>query len=216
VSVLSALVFAIGAATSLGAQASFELGPTFGYYRPVGSFAPTTETAIVLPTRPSDLGGSTWGGEARAWFGHRLGVQVAASVTNSTITYERIIPVALPQAQAPGGSTDSIRAQVLVVTAQAQYDLSPTPGDHWIWVSAGPAMVRHGGAAYAMVGTAVDVGAALGAGLELPIGSHLRALLSAKSLLYELHVRESETGTLVEGGVQTDLLFHLGLAWRWR
>jgi hypothetical protein len=204
----SLLVFA----APLRAQSSIELAPFFGYYRPMGSFAPASVYSTSLPNKPSDLSGVAWGVEARSWISERLGVQLQAAVANST----------MPEVTTPGGAMGPYSAQVLIVTAQAQYDLSPSPERYRIWVSAGPGLIRHGGDAYAIagVGSPITVGAALGMGLNIPIASRLSATVGAETLLYHLDIKfppelRGNPGSL-ESGFQSDLLLHVGLAWRWR
>ena len=114
-------------------------------------------------------------------------------------------------------------AQVLIVTAQALYDLSPSPqGFRRVWLSAGPALIRYGGDAYSQsgAGAQLSVGAALGAGLNIPIGARLSATAGVQVLLYQLDIGfptslSGNPGSF-ESGFQDDLLLHLGLSWNWR
>jgi hypothetical protein len=205
----SLLVFA----APLRAQSSIELAPFVGYYRPMGSFAPASVYSTALPSKPSDLSGVAWGVEARSWISQRLGVQLQAAVASST----------MPEVNTPGGAMGPYAAQVLIVTAQALYDLSPSPeGFRRVWLSAGPALIRYGGDAYSLAGggAPVSVGAALGAGLNIPLGSRLSATAGVQVLLYQLDMGfpSSLSGNpgRFESGFQDDLLLHLGLAWNWR
>jgi hypothetical protein len=205
----SLLVFA----APLRAQSSIELAPFVGYYRPMGSFAPASVYSTSLPSKPSDLSGVAWGVEARSWISERLGVQLQAAVASST----------MPEVNTPGGAMGPYAAQVLIVTAQALYDLSPSPeGFRRVWLSAGPALIRYGGDAYSLAGggAPVSVGAALGAGLNIPLGSRLSATAGVQVLLYQLDMGfpSSLSGNpgRFESGFQDDLLLHLGLAWNWR
>ena len=206
----SLLVFA----APLRAQSSIELAPFVGYYRPMGSFAPASVYSTSLPSKPSDLSGVAWGVEARSWISERLGVQLQAAVANST----------MPEVATPGFSRGGpSSAQVLIVTAQALYDLSPSPeGFRRVWLSAGPALIRYGGDAYSQsgAGAQLSVGAALGAGLNIPIGARLSATAGVQVLLYQLDIGfptslSGNPGSF-ESGFQDDLLLHLGLAWNWR
>ena len=210
---MSAVFVAVFAfAAPLCAQSSFELAPLYGYYRPFGSFAQPSASIGSLPNKPSDLSGIAWGAEAHLWISQRLGVQVQAAVANSSIGIR----------VGPEGSEGPTPAQVLIVTAQAQYDLSPSPEKYRMWVSAGPGLVRRGGDAYAIagVGSPISVGAAFGIGLDIPIVSRLRATVGAQTLLYQLDVpmppilRGNPGG--LESGFQIDGLAHVGLAWGWR
>jgi hypothetical protein len=202
-----------GLVAPLCAQSSFELAPLYGYYRPTGDFAPASVYSTRLPVKPSDLSGTAWGAQAQLWLGRRLGVQVQAAVANSII----------PGGPTPGfGPSPPTAAQVLVVTAQGQYDLSPSPDRYRIWVSAGPGLVRHEGDAYSINGNkpAISLGGALGAGLNVPIVSRLSVTAGADLLLYPLDVKlppalSHNPGSL-ESGFQRDALVHVGLAWSWR
>ena len=204
------LLSLFGFAVPLYAQSTFELIPFVAYYRPTGSFGPTVETATWLPTTPSDLSAIAWGVEARSWGGGRLGISLKAALATSTMNRQVPPPVG---SVAVAGSTDRIAAQILVVTVQAQYDLSPRVGDYHAWIGAGPALVRHGGDVYAAFGPAVDYGGALGVGMDFRVSRQLRATLGAESLLYQLCVVNASSGNTVERGFQIDLLLRAGLSW---
>ena len=210
--ILVAFVPIVGSfAAPVHAQSSFELTPLFAYYQPIGNFGPRTrEYFSTLPTNASDLSGAAWGAEARVWIDRRLGAQLQAAVANGIDILKNAIFT-------PGGTVEGpTQAQVLVATAQALYDLAPSAADYRFLVSAGPSMVRHGGNAYAPWGSPVNVGGALGIAVDLPVGPRLRLTLGAESLLYSLHINDSQTKNSVEDGVQDDLLLHVGLVWRVR
>jgi hypothetical protein len=204
----SLLVFA----APLRAQSSIELAPFVGYYRPMGSFAPASVYSTSLPSKPSDLSGVAWGVEARMWSTHQLGVQLQAAVANSTIA----------ESNTPGGPMGPYQAQVVIVTAQALFDVSPSAENFRMWLSAGPALIRHGGEAYsnANVGAPVTFGGALGAGLRIPMTSHLSLAAGVETILYHLDIKLPQQLSLnpgrMESGSQADLLLHLGLVWSWR
>jgi hypothetical protein len=197
-----ALAFSFGAGASrLNAQSTFELSPLFGYYAPTAQFARGSIQSTTLPEHPSDLSGVAWGAQASLKFNRRFGVDTTAA--------------------AAVASNEYASAQVLVVTAQARYELLPNFERTRLWVSAGPGLVRRGGMAYSEngVGAPVSVGAALGVGMEVPITRHLRATAGFQLLLYSLDVKVPPNFIQVPGefesGFQRDLLPHIGLAWRW-
>ena len=194
-------------ATPLRAQTTVDVGPLFGYYRPLGRFDPASVYSTSLPTNPSDLRAFTWGGAAHLSFGRRLGAEGQLSVANSTIA----------GGNTPAGPRGPTEAQVVVVTLQGQYDVSPTPEKYRVWLSAGPGLVRHGGDAYAPHGSPVSVGSALGVGITLPITLRLRIAADATTLLYPFDVKmppelQGNPGSL-QHGVQTDALIRLGVRW---
>jgi hypothetical protein len=205
-------VSVFGFAAPLCAQSNFELAPLFGYYQPFGSFAPASVYYTSLPTKPSGFAGAAWGAEAHLGLSRRLGVRIQAAVVNSSI----------PQTITPEGPRGPTAAQVVIVTAQAQYDLSPKPGNYRMWVSAGPGLVRHGGDAYANIGAGspANAAAALGVGLDIPIVSRLRGTVGAETLFYQMDVPMPPESRLnpgsLERGFQIDALVHVGLAWGWR
>jgi hypothetical protein len=214
-----ALAFSFGAGASrLNAQSTFELSPLFGYYAPTAQFARGSIQSTTLPEHPSDLSGVAWGAQASLKFNRRFGVEVLAAVANSMIVGNSVIGTTAAAAVA---SNEYASAQVLVVTAQARYELLPNFERTRLWVSAGPGLVRRGGMAYSEngVGAPVSVGAALGVGMEVPITRHLRATAGFQLLLYSLDVKVPPNFIQVPGefesGFQRDLLPHIGLAWRW-
>ena len=82
--------------------------------------------------------------------------------------------------------------------------------------------VRHQGDAYSINGISptTSLGAALGAGLNIPIVSGLSFTAGADMVLYQLDVKfppdlRRNPGSL-ESGFQRDALVHVGLAWGWR
>jgi hypothetical protein len=194
-------------AQPVGAQTSVDIGPLVGYYRPYGHFDPASVYDTRLPERPDELRGRAWGGAAHLSFGRRLGAEAQASVASSTI----------PSRITPAGLTRPWDARVLVVTAQAQYDVSPRPRSYHVWLGIGPALVRHGGDAYRSYGSSTSAGGALGVGITAPMGAHLRVAAVATTLLYQFDLKmppelRLNPGSL-EHGFQTDALVHIGIRW---
>jgi hypothetical protein len=194
------------------AQTTIEIGPLVGYYRPFGHFDPASVYAASLPTTPSDLRASTWGGTARVSFNRRVGVEGQLSVANSTV----------PGVNTPAGPREPTRAQLLMVMVQGQYDVSPIPEQFRVLLGAGPALIRHGGDAYAHFGSPVSPGGAIGVGVTLPMVLGLQLTAGASALFYPFDVKmppnvDTPNGQASEGsfqhGFQTDALFHLGLRW---
>ena len=207
-------VLAFGA-FPLRAQASIELAPSVGYYRPTANFGKTQETATWLPAKPSDLSGIALGVDARLWFHNRVGVQLQLSVAYSTIHFDDSTP-AQTGAQGSSSPFHSLGAQVQIVTAQVVSNLASPEQHYRVWVSGGPAVVHHGGDAYSFDPTftsTADVGAALGFGADIPLGNRLRTTFGVESLLYSLHVDNSDDKHSLERGFQTDLMLHAGVSW---
>jgi len=195
-------------AAPLAAQPAVDLGPLVGYYRPLGHFDPASVYVTSLPGSPSALSGVAWGGAARVALGRRFGAEGQLSVAGST----------LPSAATPAGETPPTSARVLVLTAQAQYDVSPAPQRFRLWVGAGPGLVRHGGDAYAPYGTPVSLAGALGAAADVPLGARVRAAAGVDALLYAFDVAmppalRGNPGSL-QHGFRHDALVHVGLRWR--
>lgn len=194
------------------AQTTIEAGPLFGFYRPTGRFEAATATtpayATALPVRPAELSGPAWGAEARIWVGARIGVQLQATAASSTIS---------DVTRAAAGTRELTSARVSTVTAQALYNVSPTPNRYRLWLSAGGGVVRHEGTAYSDYGSPIDFAGVFGAGATVPIKGGLRATAGASASLYPFDVRVPadpalDAGTL-QHGFQRDFLLHLGLSW---
>lgn len=207
ISLLATLAGVALIAAPLQAQTSFEVGPLFGYYLPTGSFESASVYSTALPRKPSDLAGFAWGGEARAWFGGRLGVAAQSFIASSDVG----------GGVTPAGVLGATSARVLTFTVQGLLDLSPASERYRLWLGAGPGLVRHEGDAYAPYGSPTDLAGTVGAGVNLPIFSDLSVTAGASALFYMLDVPmplmlQENPGSL-ERGFQTDLLFRLGLSW---
>lgn len=205
--ILPALAGILAVAAPTHAQTTVSIGPSFGYYRPLGSFDPASVYSTSLPQTPSELRGFATGGVAQVTFGRRLGVEAKFSVANSTIR-EVITPAG------PRGPTG---ARVVAATLLGQYEVSPTPERYRLWLSAGPGVVRHGGDAYSRYGSPTSMAGAFGAGLRLPMPMHFQLAADATTLLYPFDVQmpaflQSNPGSL-EHGRQVDALVHLGVRW---
>ena len=204
---LHALTSVVGFAAPVCAQTTVAMGLVFGYYLPLGHFDPASVYSTSLPIRPSELRAFTWGGTAQISFGGRLGVEGRLSVANSTV----------PGGITPAGPLGPTGAQEVVATVQGQYDVSPSPENYRVWLSAGPGLIRHGGDAYARYGSPLSLGGAFGVGITLPIMSRLQIAADATTLLYPFDVKmprdlQGNPGSL-QHGAQTDALIHLGARW---
>jgi hypothetical protein len=197
----------LAAAAPARAQTSVELGPVFGYYRPLGRFEPASVYSTSLPGDPSELAGVSWGGAAQVRFGGRLGAEVQVSVANSII----------PGGNTPAGPGKGVRAAVAAALAQGQYDVSPMPARFHVWLGAGPALVRHGGSAYAPYGSPVSAAGAASVGVSARVASRAEVALGVTTLLYPFDLAmpaalQRNPGSL-EHGFQTDAMVHLGVRW---
>lgn len=216
-----AAVVAFGSALSLGlaqpltAQMSVELGPMVGSYLPLGHFRPLSAYTPELPTRPQELSGVAWGGQARIWIGSHFGAGAQAAVASSTSQVTpgcMTVPTCLPV-----NGTVSMSARVLTVSARVLYDLSSDPRAYRVWIGAGPALVRHGGAGYAPYGAPTDLGASLGAGADVRVSDGLRVSAGVSSVMYSFYVPPLPAlrsgGGPVDYGSQADMLLQLGATW---
>ena len=100
------------------------------------------------------------------------------------------------------------------MTAEALYRPVPTVLPFWLSVGAG--VVRHGGEAYAPYGSPRPLAGVLGAGCDAHLGPHITAALGVTALFYSLNFKDSIHRMSFEYGPQTDVLAHIGLAWRSR
>jgi len=160
-----------------------------------------------MPNRPSDLQGPMVGFSGRLGIAQRFGVaaQLATASSRSSIVVT------------PEGPVGPTRASVVLGSLMGQYDVATNPERYHLRVSAGPAFVRHGGAAYKAVGASSSFAPAFGTSLVVPLWSHLQLSAGATGLFYTTNIpmpRElrSNPGAL-QRGRQRDLLLHLGLAW---
>ena len=206
-SIVSAVSVLLVAAPPLCAQVTGSIGPLVGYYRPFGHFEPASVYSTSLPRQPRDLRASAVGLSGQLSFGRRLGVEAQLTAANST----------LPAMNSPAGTVGPTAARVTVATLQAQYDISPVPEKLRLWVGAGPGLVQYGGDAYRCCGSPRSVGAALGAGMSLPLSAMLQVTAGATALRYSVDIGmppalRANPGSL-ERGTQTDAILHLGMRW---
>ena len=209
--ILSPLTGILAVAAPTHAQTTVSVGPSFGYYRPLGSFdlAKASVFSTALPETPSELRGFATGGVAQVTFGRRLGVEARLSVANSSVR----------EVNTPAGPMGPTGARVVAASLLGQYEVSPTLESYRLWLSAGPGVVRHGGDAYARYGSPTSIAGAFGVGLRLPLPMHFRFAADATTLVYPFDV---EVPTIImdwsnpytlQRGRQVDALVHLGLQW---
>ena len=193
-------------AVAAGAQVTVDVGPLVGYYRPTGTFDPGLRST-ALPNVPSDLSGLALGAEASVQFGPRFAARLQAAEAASTI-YAGPTP--------DGIEHSPTSARVSIATAEAVIDVVAAP-QRRVWISAGPALVRHGGDAYAPYGSPTQFAAALGVGSTVTFARRLRATLGLSALRYELNIPLPPYLSLnpgsMERGTMTDLLVRAALTW---
>ena len=201
------LLLLVGA--PVAAQATIEAGPVLGYYRPVGSFEPAPVHSTSLPGEPQDLSGPAWGGEARIWFGGRVGAQLR--ITSATSEHESVIT--------PAGPTTPAEWRVTEGAAQVLIGVVSRPGAYRVWLSAGPGFVRHSGEAFEEAGSQLDVAGVVGVGGSIPLSSAISATAGFTASFYSYDVAMpsdlQENGESLQKGSQQDELFHIGLNWVW-
>jgi hypothetical protein len=177
-SLYAAIAVSLLVASSAGAQATFEAGPLFGYYRPTANYDPATVYSTDLPDRPKDLSGAAFGGEARLWFSPRFGAQVQVALTSST----------RDSLFTPGGSLQPPSARVITATMQMLYSFAPQGKAIRTWLSAGPGLVHHGGRAYSEYGSPTSPAGAVGLGGSVPLTAGFRVSAGVTALLYWFEV----------------------------
>jgi len=186
------------------AQAAVEIGPTVGYYAPLGNYD------AALPSTANDLRGWTWGAQGRFWLTHRAGVLIEGSVRSSRFDG---LPVPLPCVCCAPCIAPPMSARLVQVTVQAI--VRPFSARSPLWLSAGAGVVRRSGQAYADagVGPPTSVAAAVGCGVDARLAGPIVASLGITTLFYSLDGYTS--GAYPGPGFQADLQAHLGLSWRW-
>ncbi len=219
------LLSTVVAAGPLAAQSTFEIGPVVGYYRPTGSFNTSIPYFAAVPEHASDLATRSWGVEARYWLAARWGVEARVAVAGKRWPGRQgfLVPLASPCAYpgcGPGQFVPPTPVTVSTASALLLCDVSPAPKRWRAWLAAGPAVVRHGGAAYEPYGSPVQWAGVVGLGGSVPLVAHLRATAGLAATMYAFRLRLAggpDFGpTELQNGFQTDLLLHLGLDWSWR
>lgn len=198
------IALAVALAEQAPAQIRVDVGPLLALYAPIGEFQPAPYYTTSLPNSPGDLTGVAWGGQVRAWFTEKFGIQLQVASASS----------AVGGGNTPAGPVPSTPARVLTASAQGLYVVSAPSRRARLWVSAGAGLLRHGGAAYARYGAPVQAATALGLGSAIPMSRHLRANIGVTTFFYYIDVSDS-AGTSLEHGFQVDPLIHAGLSWAW-
>lgn len=216
-----AVVVAVPAFTQpAAAQTKVEVSATLAYYSPMGSFDPASVRSTALPNSPSALSGAAFGGELRLWLTPRIGVQLGANTASSRLGIGGSPEE--PNRPPVGGTlpideVTSVGARVSAATAQLLYEVLGTDHGARVWLSAGGAVVRHAGEAYAPYGNPVNYGGAVGLGSAFRIKGPLSAELGLTTMIYRMNLRgSSETDPEVrERGTQADALLHTGVSYSW-
>jgi hypothetical protein len=185
---------------AVSAQRSVEIGPLVAFYSPAGNFDhPGGFFRVGTPDKPSDNRGVAWGGEARLWLNHRLGLQLQGAT--SSVDHPSVIT--------PGGASPVTSSRMTSATAQAMLGLLPASARTRLWVSAGGGMIRHSGTAYDRYGSPTNAVAALGLGSAIALSHGVGANVGVTSLLY--HWELTDLGTMYQHGFENDVLLHAGL-----
>lgn len=139
------------------------------------------------------------GGSAQVTFAGRLGIEGAVSTAASTI---RGCPC-------PGGFVlPPTPARVTVATVAGQYDLSNRPARYRLSANVGPALMRHGGAAYGRYGSPTSWGGTAGLELAASIAKHLHVVATVSGVGYSFNLASPP-----EHGPQLDATALLGVRW---
>ena len=185
------------------AQAGFELGPFLAYYRPIGTFDPTSAHAVTLPSHPSDKAGPALGVRGRVWGNGKVGVEFQVAEAWSTLG--QVVP--------PGGPIGPTSVRVLAFAAQGLYKVASAERLQ-TWLSAGGGIVRHGGDSYGRFGSPTSLAGTFGFGSNIRLRGRLNAVLGLTTYVYYLEVRDSSN--TLQHGMQVDPTFQAGLTWGWR
>ena len=205
---IACIVALVLTATPVAAQTvGVAIAPVVGYYRPFGDFRPASVYSTALPEHPKDLQAASWGARAQLSFPNRIGIAIELLVTNSQV----------PEVITPAGPRGPTGARVTVGAIQAQIDVSPHPRAYHFWLDAGPAIVHHGGDAYASLSATSAVAGAAGGTLVIPLARHLQVLATGEVLFYQMNIPMPSDLRLnpgsLERGTQRDALVHVGLAY---
>lgn len=197
---LLALIVAFPSTAS--AQVRYELGPFVAYYRPAGTFGPTSVYSVTLPARPSDKAGPALGVRGRMWMPNRYGVEVQVARAFSTVG----------QVFTPAGPRGPTSVRVLSVAVLGLYEVTSTERV-LLWLGAGGGLVRHGGDSYGSYGSPESVAGATGIGCDIRLRGRLSAALGLTTYVYLLDVRDSRN--TLQFRFQVDPLVQVGLVWAW-
>lgn len=187
------------AAPAAGAQATVEITPIVGYYRPLGAFDPAPYYTTDLPQRPSQLRGVAYGGVFRLGLRPRAGIALSAITTAST----------LPGCICPGGNIlPSSTNRVTIATLEGQWTASPAHAPVEVRVGLGPAYIRHSGDGYDRYGTPQSWGASLSGQAQVALSAHWRLHVGANGVGYRMDVPGPP-----QHGTQLDAILSAGLVW---
>jgi hypothetical protein len=200
---VAVIVLTLAVVSTVNAQVRCEIAPFVAYYRPIGTFWPTSVSAVTLPARPSDKAGPALGVQARVWWPDHFGVEVQVAEAWSSV----------PQSLTPAGPRGPTSVTVLTLAAQGLYEVASSERLQ-LWLGAGGGLVRHGGDSYASYGSPASLAGTLSVGSNILLWRRLSAELGTTTYLYFLEVTGS--GNTLQRGFQVDPLFHAGLTWAWR
>jgi hypothetical protein len=199
-------LFVLCFASRSAAQMQVEIGATVGYYSPMGSFQTEQAHSIDLPSSPGSLSGTAIGGDFRLWVVPRVALELTGSTTAS----------AVGGGATPEGDRPSIPARVNVGTAQLLLRVTGDADRPRVWIGAGVAAVRHGGAAYGVFGKPVNYGGIVGLGSAFRIVGGLNANIGLSAMIYNIDFRSSSIFEgLNERGTQVDMMLRTGVSYRW-
>jgi hypothetical protein len=179
-------------------QVALGLRPLLGYYLPLGRFDHAELLSTALPQQPSDLQGVAWGGDVQVRLRPRVAVEVLGLGTRTT----------LPSCTCPGGPTAPAPVHVSIAAVEAQLEFSPRPSRYQLWVSGGPAVIRHSGRGYERPPSPVSWGGALGLELGVPVGSHWQVVATGTGIGYHFDLDFPP-----QHGPQLDAVLAVGLRW---
>ncbi|MEO7085722.1 MAG: hypothetical protein ABI442_15645 [Gemmatimonadaceae bacterium] len=190
-----------GTAPALPGQASVEVGPSVGYYRPLGHFAHGDYFDTRLPSTPQDLSALAYGGTAVIRFTRRLGLEVDGTVVPDARS-SRVFTN-------PGGFGGNrvFAATITIASAEMLLELKSSNGRR-LWVGAGPGFIHHGGDSYDGYGTPSEVAGVAAVGGDIALAKHVHASASLSALVYRLRLSDPR---VIGSGVQEDGLVRLGL-----
>jgi hypothetical protein len=208
-------MLAAAAASPATAQMKLEVAATIGQYAPFGDFAPATVHSTGLPRSPSDLSGVALGGELRLWIAPRFGFALTGTTVSSTLGSPSNNPNSpFPDPHSPVGTS----ARVSTASAALLYQVTNSDHRARIWLEAGGAVVRHGGAVYEPFGSPVNFGGIAGVASAIRLPRPLSLELGVRTLVYRMnmHGTAATDPRLLERGTQADAQFYTGLSVSWR
>ncbi len=161
-----ALTGLLGGATSANAQASVSISPWFGAY------VPTQNSYRLLGTDIKRRNSFIGGGRLTVWGNNPVGVEFSAGLAPARTTFA-------------GATINGDRnTNVFVGSVKLVLGLSPATSPVGFHLGVGPAIIRRGRDVLRQDRSVTDLGGVVGAGIRIPLASHVGLRFDAEDYLY--------------------------------